>query len=378
MTIAALRRWRLLCLLGLCLMLAACIEKKLPDGIVATINGEAIRLSSVQALMDSRSASLGIPHRPSLETMKTRYGNALSTLVIHTLARQELARQGLAVSDAELEQAIDEVRADFGPGGLEQFLTDASVREADWKDLMRDHLAMELFQKRVLLPSAKVSLDEARAYYARHKADFALPSYLDVCLASAPQKEMLAAYCRAFSAGVKARAEEAAKAEFASLSGAAAEESGVLAQCLEVQRAETPPAWRKELETLAPGACGQMRQQDGEWRVVALAGRQAGRALELAEAYPLIESILLEEKKSAAFAQWLEKSIARSTIMVAPELKDSLLTPGQPGFDPAEPDEGDELERSEALPEWEDDGEPTAAPKTGGLPARRGTSAGGR
>ena len=337
------------------LLLAGCFESRLPDGVVASINGEPIRLSAVQALMDSRSASLGIPHRPSLEAMKSRYGGALGTLIVHTLVRQDLERRGMAVTDAALDHAVGQVREDFGPGGLEQFLTAASLREADWKALMRDHLAMEVFRKRVLLPAIKVSMEEARAYYEEHKADFALPGYLDVCFAAAPEKEALAAYCESFTARFREQTEEDAEADFVRLSGAAASDSGALAQCLEVQPDEVPPAWRKEAVALKPGTCSQPRQQDGEWRAIALAGRQKGHALELAEAYPLIEAILLEEKKSAAFGEWLEDSLARSEVLVAPELMESLLTPGLPGFVAGEPDEGEDLERPESQQEREDD-----------------------
>ncbi len=342
------------------LALAGCFESRLPDGVVASINGEPIRLSAVQALMDSRSSSLGIPHRPSLEAMKSRYGGALGTLIVHTLVRQDLERRGMAVTDAALEHAVDQVREDFGPGGLEQFLTASSLREADWKALMRDHLAMEVFRKRVLLPAIQVSMAEARAYYEEHKADFGLPGYLDVCFAAAPEKEALAAYCQSFTARFREQPEADAEADFAVLSGAAASDSGALAQCLEVQPDEVPPAWRKEAAALKPGTCGQPRQQDGEWRAIALAGRQKGHALELTEAYPLIEAILLEEKKSAAFGEWLEKSLGRSEILVAPELKESLLTPGLPAFVTEEPDEGDELDRPESQQEREDEAAVTA------------------
>ncbi|MBD5557803.1 MAG: peptidyl-prolyl cis-trans isomerase [Desulfovibrio sp.] len=350
--------------LALCLVLAGCLESPLPDGVVASINGEPIRLSDVQALMDSRSASLGIPHRPSLEAMKSRYGGALGTLIVHALVRQDLERRGMAVTDAALEHAIDQVREDFGPGGLEQFLTDASLREADWKALMRDHLAMETFRKRVLLPAIKVSMDEARAWYEEHKADFALPGYVDVCFAAAPEKEALAAYCAAFTARWRARPQEAAEVDFAALSGAAAHDTGAIAQCLEVPPEEVPPPWRREIDALKPGNCGQARLQDGEWRTVALAGRQRGHALDLAEAYPLIEAILLEEKKSAAFAKWLEDSVAASKILVSPELHESLLNPGLPGYAEAQPDEGDELERPDGRDGREEVGEVAADART--------------
>ena len=343
----------LLALLLLCLGLAGCFEERLPEGVVASINGEPIRLSEVQALMDSRSVSLGIPHRPSLEAMKSRYGGALGTLIVHALVRQDLASRGMAVTDTALAHAIAEVEADYGPEALAQFLTDSSLREEDWKALMRDHLAMEMFRKRVLLPAIQVTMDEARAYYEQHKADFVLPGYVDVCFAAATEKEALAAYCQSFTARFKAQPQEAAEAEFAALSGAAAHSTGVLAQCQEVPPEEVPPAWRRELETLKPGTCGQARQQDGEWRAVALAGRQRGHALELAEAYPLIEAILLEEKKSDAFSRWLEDSVARSDIRVAPELRESLLNPGLPGYAASEPDEGEDLDRAPEADEAE-------------------------
>ncbi|MBD5417637.1 MAG: peptidyl-prolyl cis-trans isomerase [Desulfovibrio sp.] len=360
MTGRAFRGLALVCVLACALALAGCFESRLPDGVVASINGEPIRLSAVQALMDSRSSSLGIPHRPSLEAMKSRYGGALGTLIVHTLVRQDLERRGMAVTDAALEHAVDQVREDFGPGGLEQFLTASSLREADWKALMRDHLAMEVFRKRVLLPAIQVSMAEARAYYEAHKGDFVLPGYLDVCFAAAPEKEALAAYCQSFTARFRERPEADAEADFAVLSGAAASDSGALAQCLEVQPDEVPPAWRKEAASLKPGTCGQPRQQDGEWRAIALAGRQKGHALELTEAYPLIEAILLEEKKSAAFGEWLEANLGRSEILVAPELKESLLTPGLPGFVTEEPEEGDELDRPESQQGREDDAAATA------------------
>ncbi|MDE5878920.1 MAG: hypothetical protein K2G99_02675, partial [Desulfovibrio sp.] len=121
-----------------------------------------------------------------------------------------------------------------------------------------------------------------------------------------------------------------------------------------------------------PGSCGQAREQDGEWRAAALAGRQPGHSLELAEAYPLIESILLAEKKSAAFGQWLEESLGRSEILVAPELRESLLTPGLPGYVADEPDEGDELERPEAPEEREEAVAAAPEPAREAPPARRG------
>ena len=80
-------------LLCCCLLLTACFEARLPDGVVATVNGEPITLRRLQALLDSRSPSLGtMRSNPSLEKMKHAYGEALGTLIIYALVRQDLHR----------------------------------------------------------------------------------------------------------------------------------------------------------------------------------------------------------------------------------------------------------------------------------------------
>ena len=83
-----------------CLLLAACLEARLPDGVVATVNGEPITLRRLQTLLDSRSPSLGAMRKPSLENMRREYGEGLGTLIIYALVRQDLQRLQMTVSPA--------------------------------------------------------------------------------------------------------------------------------------------------------------------------------------------------------------------------------------------------------------------------------------
>ena len=321
---------RFIPLLFCCFLLAACLESRLPEGVVATVNGEPVHLRSVQSLLDSRSAALGTLPSSSLENMKRRYGEALGTLIIHALVRQELEHRQIPVGDAALELAVAQVRGDYEPGGLSKFLADESLDEADWQALMRDHLAMLTFEKRVLLPGIRVSLDEVRAYYREHQADFQLPETLDLCLISGEERSALDVFCAAFPAGRKTP------------------RSDLLVQCLEVRGDEVPPPWNKDTSALKPGACAPARRQNGSWQTVALVERQKAHSLDMADAYPLIEHILLERKKNAAFEQWLEGSLSRAIIKVSPLLKEELLTPASGRQ--AQPDENDDEEaRTDAV-----------------------------
>lgn len=296
-------------LLCSCLMLSACLESRLPEGVVATVNNEPIHLRTLQTLLDSRSAALGTLQRPSLEKMKRRYGEALGTLIIHALVRQELERRQIPVGDAAMEQAVALVRGDYGPDGLSRLLTDESLDETAWQSLMRDHLAMLSFEKRVLLPGIRVGLDEVRAYYQKHQADFRLPESLNVCFVSSEKREALETFCESFPAGRKTPPET------------------VLAQCLEVRADDVPPPWRKEISSLKPGTCLAARRRNGVWESIGLVERLKAHKLEIVDAYPLIEHTLREQKKNAAFEQWLEDSLSRATVTVSPLLRDELLTP---------------------------------------------------
>lgn len=304
-----MRPVRFIPLLFCCLLLAACLESRLPEGVVATVNGEPVHLRSVQSLLDSRSAALGTLQSSSLENMKLRYGEALGTLIIHALVRQELEHRQIPVGNAALDLAVAQVRGDYEPGDLSRFLADESLDEADWQALMRDHLAMLTFEKRVLLSGIRVGLDEVRAYYREHQADFQLPETLDLCLISGEERAALDVFCAAFPAGRKTP------------------RSDLLVQCLEVRGDEVPPPWNKDTSVLKPGACAPARRQNGSWQTVALVERQKAHSLDMADAYPLIEHILLEQKKNAAFEQWLEGSLSRAVIKVSPLLKEELLTP---------------------------------------------------
>ncbi|OXS30260.1 MAG: hypothetical protein BCS36_11725 [Desulfovibrio sp. MES5] len=313
-----------LALLACCLLLCACLEARLPEGVVATVNGEPIYLRTVQALLDSRSAALGTLQRPSLENMKRQYGDALGTLIIYALVRQDLRDLHIPVTDAALEAAVAAIRADYGgEEGLARFLADESLDENEWRVLMRDHLAMQSFEKRILLPGIRISLSDVRSYYKEHEAEFALPEILDVCLISAVESQLVDAFCSALTSGRPAEKEPS---------------ENLMVQCQEVSAAQLPPNWQKKADKLAPGQCAALVQEDGRWYGLALTERNAAHTMGMAEAYPLIENILQQQRKDAAFENWLTTALGRAQVRVNPDLMADLLTP--PSARPSMRDDG--------------------------------------
>lgn len=275
-------------------------ETQLPPGTVASVNGEYISLHSVQALLDSRSASLGIPARPSVSEMQKNYGHALAILVAHALVRQELASHGIEISESDLQMAIDGIKEDFGEVSLSEYLAEDFLREEDWRQLLRDQLALEAFTDRILLPSIQVTLPEVRAWYEEHQQDFNLPEILDICYASADDPKKLETWCNT--------------------EGNSGPGTELFIQCQQTVAEYVSPPWHSGIKKIKPGACASLEEIDGKWRTLKLISKNPARRLPLPEVYALVENIVIEQKKLAAFNAWLENKLANSTIVALPEL----------------------------------------------------------
>ena len=268
---------------------------------MAVVNGEPIPLRLMQTLLDSRSAAMGTLRQISLESMQLQYGDALGVLIVHALVRQELERRQIPVPEMSLAEAVRSASGDYDDKDLAKFLEDACLPEADWLALLRDHFALRIFERQVLLPGMIIELDEIKEYYERNKKFFHLPERLDVCFVSADEQEALDRYC----------ADPPSKGN---------EPADVRALCRTLAVDDLPPQWSKEVAALEIGACSGKKRQGESWLAVALTDRQTARHMNAVEAYPVIESMLFEEKKKAAFDIWLEKRLARATIRISPIL----------------------------------------------------------
>lgn len=282
----------------LCWFLTAC-EETTPPGTVAQVNGEPISLHSVQALMDSRTGALGIAPKPSVAEMQERYAEATRIMVVHTLVRQELQAKGLAVDDAELDAAIAQIKSDYGEAGLEEFLADASLREDEWRQLVRDYLSLAKFSQRILDPTIRIDRDELRQWYKEHEAQFKKPETWRVCFKGGESREELEQWCRGWL-------EDPGRQEGS--------------QCSSVLPQEVPDPWQTDFKKIAPGKCGKITKDAGQWHTIALLRKDAAKTVKLSEAYPVVERAIISEKRLAAFDNWLKEKLTQANVKAMPGL----------------------------------------------------------
>ena len=219
--------------LALCclLPLAGCWESPLPEGVVATVNGEAIHIRTVQAYMDGNSPGLGTRNQPpDTNQLRRDYGEALSDIIIQTLAMQDLQRRGIRGVEERARDLEEEIRDDYGPGEFDSYLAEESLDPAEWRRLLRGFVALQMLEEVVLEPELRVSREEVLAYYREHEAAFRLPERYRVCLASSASKEALQQWRDAFAAD---RTPAVGK--------------DVSTRCTEIPVRELTPPWNKDV-----------------------------------------------------------------------------------------------------------------------------------
>lgn len=312
-----LRAVALCCLLPL----AGCWESPLPEGVVATVNGEAIHIRTVQAYMDGNSPGLGTRNQPpDTNQLRRDYGEALSDIIIQRLAIQDLQRRGIRGVEERARDLEEEIRDDYGSGEFDNYLAEESLDPAEWRRLLRGFVALQMLEDVVLEPELRVSRDEVLAYYKEHEAVFRLPERYRVCFASSASKEALQQWREAFATD---RTPAVGK--------------DVSTRCTEIPVRELTPPWNKDIPSLKPGESTRPRpDENGGFVSMGLMARLAAEPPPPAAVYALIEREVRQQKRLPAFDDWLEDALAHSRITVSPLLREEVLRQSVSSGDAAE------------------------------------------
>lgn len=292
-------------LLGaLLLPLAGCGEESLPRGVVAQVNGQPIYLRTLEIMIDTRTAGLGTLEKPSLETLRQRYGTALTSLIVHALVMQELERLGQPITEAVVKEAEDAVRRDYPDGEFEKTLTENAIDPEAWRELLAYRTGMRTFLKKVLFSRLTVPLETIEAYYAANEKNFVVSALLSLCQSISTDRAPLE----------RARTQKTLPEDG----------DAVRTYCFSLPPASVPPYWKKEVGALKPGEFTPVRVVDGRFELVLLREATPEHKMDIVEAYPYIEQLLLEERVDAAFEDWLEKRLPTAKIRVSRQLLDEV------------------------------------------------------
>jgi hypothetical protein len=99
------------------------------------------------------------------EDTKDAQARLLNQMAEELVLRQRAGELGVAVSEEELQRAVEEVRDDFPDGVFDQTLLEYAVSYQSWKDALKTRLLMEKLVRSELADETAVKPDEVVKFY---------------------------------------------------------------------------------------------------------------------------------------------------------------------------------------------------------------------
>lgn len=297
------------------LFLLGCQNKKEEPGIVARINGKPIYLSQLNYKYDlTHDGSAGFI--PSVDQVRKEYGQILGDVIVQELVSQELAERDIPVSDKELKEAEDQVRADYPGNAFEQILIEEYIDLNSWRRQLRYQLAMDKFFSQVLRPEIKIDYKEAEAYYRSHLSDFYMKAGFKFVMIIGSSRELVTKAVEQFRNGHT-------PAEISS------NFKQVTVREIWVRNGQLPAAWEPFVQKLELGKASPVITQKNEFICLILKEKKEATLLTPLQAYPTVEKVLLEHKLNDKFEVWLKNKIKKSDIKISKELLPQKTTDEQ-------------------------------------------------
>lgn len=140
------------------------------DEVVARVDGVPITESMVNAVVKGTIG--GRPQPPSSEEIATLSDAALDSLIDLELLYAAAQKQGIAVTDAQVDAEVARTRARFAkPSDYDAALARGGMTPAQLRADTRKTLVVNAFLEKVVWKDLRLAPDAAQRYYDQHRAE---------------------------------------------------------------------------------------------------------------------------------------------------------------------------------------------------------------
>jgi len=276
----------------------------LVDKSVAVVNGEKITKESLYQKMFSRSGQ-----------------DVLEELISQKLIDQEAAKQGITVSEAEIQKQVDQFVAEQFPS-REVFLMTLQQYQLTENDF-RDSMRLDLLTKKLLAGKVQVTEDEVKQYYETHQDEF-------------NQKEMVRAShilvateqeAQAVLKNLKEGADFSKLAQEKSIDNSTADKGGDLGF---FERGKMVPEFEKVAFSLPVDATSEPVKSSFGYHVIRVQEKRPAKQFTFAEVKTQVEEKVKESKISEMAPQFLTELRSKAEIKYKVPVQQNEQT-AQPG-----------------------------------------------
>lgn len=305
---------------------------------VARVNGE--RISHTTFTRHLEQASLLYTRQLGLD-LNTEKGKALlpmlkqttlNQLIEQTLMLQEAKRQGIQVSEAEIQSEYDKYLQNTYQGDkarMERELAHNHYSPADFREELRKRLLIQKLKKQ-LTRTVKLSESQIESYYNQNKTRFISPEKIEarhilIKSQTPAQEEKARSILAQVLQELKAGGDFAALAKKYSQDTSTKDQGGSLGA---FAKGEMVKAFEQAAWALQPGEYTQKPVKTEYGLHLILRGKTIpARTLSLQEARKEFEGQLHESQKEQFFQNWLKQARAHAEIEIVESLNFPSPTP---------------------------------------------------
>ncbi len=308
--------------LGVILLATQPVWARVMDRVVARVNGVIITLSTVQeraAILKQQMEASGNPLKMGDKELITE---TLNSLIEEKLQLQEAKRAGLAVDEAAVQAALDDILTK-NKITLEQ-MDEMLQLEGRSLELYKDHIRDQILTSKVMQfhmgKSGKVSKKRIKKYYFQHQKDFWEPKkpfvrhILFIVEEGAPGTAK--ATKREQAAGVLAQIQvgadfsEMAKKHSEDVSASSGGEVGWLS------KGHLVPEFEEVAFRLKPGEVSDIVESRYGFHIIKVDKVSPGKAEPLDKVKGKIEQILAFESRQKKYKGWMDDLKKNSMIQI--------------------------------------------------------------
>ncbi|MDQ7031661.1 MAG: SurA N-terminal domain-containing protein [Desulfonauticus sp.] len=284
-----------------------CKFNKVPVGAVASINGDYIYLDDLEKQYDF--IHFEYEGNLNIADIKKEYRKELLNLFFYKLVKQTLQEKGLLVGNKELEKEINKIKSDYPPGEFKKMLIEECIDYDSWKKFLKMNLNIKKFINLVVKPKIKITFKEVEDYYKKHFKDFYIPNMVSFTVFYSTDKDILLK--------IKNSKLKFKKDDNKMIDEIKKKYPSVIVHHYLFKLNQTPSLWKKVIEITPEGNFSTIKNDKRGFYLLFINRQYPAKYLEPAQAYPIIENVILQQKLNAYLLNWFKNKLSTSNIMIS-------------------------------------------------------------
>ena len=295
------------------------VPAQLPD-VIARVNGEDISRAEFERALQNMEARAGGP--VPADQRDRIYRQLLDQLIGYTLLTQETQSRKVAVPDADVEERIGQITAQFPSEAVfEQMLKERNVSVDQMRADARQDMAIAKMLTEEVDAKITVAPEQVNDFYAKNPDQFKEPERVRAShiLIAFPQEADAAAKAEARKKAEQVLGEVKAGGDFAALAKQHSQDPGSAVNGGDLgffEQGQMVGPFNDAAFSLPPGTTSDLVETNFGYHIIRVAEKLAGRTVPLDEVRPQVEEYLRNVNRDEQTESFVSALRARGKIEV--------------------------------------------------------------